>query len=122
MNTIPEHEAVVRWLARPETYAHRPDRVEQIETHISHLFLVGSYVYKLKKPVRYDFLDFSTIKNREEVRLNRRLATDVYLGVAPIWQGPGGEFRWDGVGEIVLTRSTAGESCVQSTSSVWRTY
>jgi len=106
METAQLHNALVRWLARPEAYAHRPDKVEQIETHISRLFLAGSYVYKLKKPVRYDFLDFSTLQAREhacreEVRLNRRLATDTYLGVAPIYQGPSGEFRWDGVGEIV---------------------
>src|SRR5262245_5284269 len=106
METTQVHTALVRWLARPEAYPHRPDKVEQIETHISHLFLAGSYVYKLKKPVRYDFLDFSTLQGREqacreEVRLNRRLAADTYLGVAAISQGPSGEFRWDGAGEVV---------------------
>jgi aminoglycoside phosphotransferase family enzyme len=56
---------------------------------MSYVFLAGDKVYKLKKPVRYPFLDFSTIEAREnncheEVRLNRRLAADVYLGVVPL--------------------------------------
>ena len=59
------------------------------ETHISTVFFVGDRVYKLKKPVKLDFLDFSTAAERErvcrrEVELNRRLAPDVYLGVAEV--------------------------------------
>lgn len=101
-----EHEAIVRWLARPHAYPHRPDRVEQIETHISRVFLAGSYVYKLKKPVKFDFLDFSTVVAREhacreEVRLNRRLAPDTYLGVVPVIQAPSGAYQLEGAGEVV---------------------
>lgn len=60
-----------------------------VETHISVLFFLGDLVYKLRKPVRYGFLDFSTRESREadchrEVDLNRRLAPDVYLGVADV--------------------------------------
>ena len=106
MEIAPEHESVVRWLGRPDTHAHRPDRVEQIETHISHVFLAGSYVYKLKKPVQFDFLDFTTVQAREracreEVRLNRRLAPGAYLGVLPIICGAEGEYRLEGAGEVV---------------------
>lgn len=106
MEIAPEHESIVRWLARPDAYVHRPERVEQIETHISHLFLAGSYVYKLKKPVRYDFLDFTTVQSREhacreEVRLNRRLAPDTYLGVLPVIRGGGGVYQLDGSGKVV---------------------
>ena len=59
------------------------------ETHVSTIFFVGDRVYKLKKPVKLDFLDFSTLAAREavcrrEVELNRRLAPDVYLGVAEV--------------------------------------
>ena len=59
------------------------------ETHVSTVFFVGDRVYKLKKPVKLDFLDFSTVAERErvcrrEVELNRRLAPDVYLGVAEV--------------------------------------
>jgi aminoglycoside phosphotransferase family enzyme/predicted kinase len=106
MNSVNEHEAVVRWLARREGYPHHPDRVEHLETHISHVFLAGSYVYKLKKPVKYDFLNFSTIGAREhccreEVRLNRRLAPDTYLGVVPIIRRGDNAYRLGGDGTVV---------------------
>ncbi len=73
-------------LARPETYPHRPAAVEVRETHISWVFLAGELVYKLKKPLVLDFLDYGTPARRRElcvaeVRLNRRLAPDLYLGV-----------------------------------------
>ncbi len=77
----------------PAAYPHPVDRVRLIETHISWVFLAGEYAYKLKKPVNLGFLDFSTLKRREhccreEVRLNRRLAPDIYLGVVPIAGSP----------------------------------
>ena len=79
----------VAFLSRADSYAEHPAHVDTIETHISWVFLAGSRVYKLKKPVHYDYLDFSTIEARRadcdaEVRLNRRLAPDVYLGVVPL--------------------------------------
>jgi aminoglycoside phosphotransferase family enzyme/predicted kinase len=63
--------------------------VEVHQTHISAVFLAGSYAYKIKKPVKLPFLDFSTLERRrffcdEELRINRRLAPDVYLGVVPV--------------------------------------
>ncbi|HYZ91580.1 MAG TPA: AAA family ATPase [Actinomycetota bacterium] len=65
-----------------------------VETHISVLFFVGDRVYKLKKPVRFDFIDLSTREARErichrEVELNRRLSPDVYLGVLDVVDGDG---------------------------------
>ncbi len=77
-------------LARPDCYPHHPAQVEIVQTHISAVFLAGDVVYKLKKPVRFSFLDYSTLPLRqyycqEEVRLNRRLAPTVYLGVVPIF-------------------------------------
>ena len=59
------------------------------ETHMSWVFLAGDRVYKLKKPVRFPYLDFSTLAQREaacraELKLNRRLARDVYLDVKPL--------------------------------------
>jgi uncharacterized protein len=80
---------VVHLLRQPGTYPDHPRSVDVIETHISCVFLTDRFVYKLKKPVHYDFCDFSTLAGREhacreEVRLNRRLAHDVYLGVLPI--------------------------------------
>ncbi|MDQ6992328.1 MAG: AAA family ATPase [Mariprofundus sp.] len=62
-----------------------------IQTHISWVFLSGCYAYKLKKPVQFDFLDFSTLALRkhyceQELRLNRRLAPEIYLAVLPVYQ------------------------------------
>jgi aminoglycoside phosphotransferase family enzyme/predicted kinase len=73
----------------PTAYDHPVDRVELIETHISWVLLAGDYAYKLKKPVDLGFLDFTTLEKRhhyclEELRLNRRLAPDIYLDVVPI--------------------------------------
>src|SRR5581483_3069303 len=101
-----EDDAVADWLAAPDAYRQRPDRVEHIETHISHVFVAGEHVYKLKKPVKYDFLDYTTLAGREqacreEVRLNRRLAADTYLGVVPVTVKRGGGFELGGAGDVV---------------------
>ena len=75
-------------------YPHHPHSVELRQTHISYVFLAGDYVYKVKKPVRFIFLDYSTLENRrhfchEEIRLNRRLAPSVYLDVVAVVQNDG---------------------------------
>lgn len=89
------------FLLDPASFPERPARVELVETHISCVFLTDKFVYKLKKPVRFDFLDFSAPELRfaacqEEVRLNRRLTDDVYLGVRPILRGPAGRLELGG--------------------------
>ncbi len=76
-------------MLRPEFYPDRPTEVKLVQTHISYVLLAGTEVYKIKKPVRFSFLDFSTLERRhwfcrEEVRLNRRLAPEVYRGVVAI--------------------------------------
>jgi aminoglycoside phosphotransferase family enzyme/predicted kinase len=76
-------------MSRPDFYAHRPAAVTLVQTHISYVLLAGERVYKIKKAVRFTFLDFSTLERRrhfshEEVRLNRRLAPDVYCGVLAV--------------------------------------
>jgi uncharacterized protein len=96
----------VRFLQRPEAYDPPPHPVTTVETHMSWVFLAGEYAYKLKKPVRYEFLDFRTLEARrrtcrEEVRLNRRLAPHVYLGVVPLTQEPGGGLALKGSGPAV---------------------
>ncbi|MCS7206766.1 MAG: AAA family ATPase [Dehalococcoidia bacterium] len=101
------HPALVRDLLRPEAYPseERPQAVQLVETHISWLFLTGRYVYKVKKPVDFGFLDFTTLEKRrhfchEEVRLNRRLSPSVYLGVVEVyWDGLHHSFV--GPGEVV---------------------
>ena len=79
----------VEFLGKPTAYAPAPEQVGIRETHMSWVFMVGDRVYKLKKPVRFPYLDFSTLARREaacraELRLNRRLAPDVYLEVSPL--------------------------------------
>jgi hypothetical protein len=81
--------ALVVAMLRPDFYAHRPRRVELIQTHISYVFAAGRFVFKLKKPVRFSFLDFSRRLARlhfcrEEVRLNSRISPSIYLGVFPV--------------------------------------
>jgi aminoglycoside phosphotransferase family enzyme len=80
---------LVKAMLNPSFYPHRPQEVEFIQTHISYIFLTGELVYKVKKPVNFGFLDFTTLENRrhfcqEEIRLNRRFSPDVYLEVVPI--------------------------------------
>jgi len=82
-------------LARPDFYPSRPERVVVRETHVSWVFLAGDRAYKLKKPVVLPFVDYGTPQRRhemcrEEVRLNRRLAPEVYLGVRAVAATPGG--------------------------------
>jgi len=76
-------------LLNPEIYPDRPPLIRFIETHISLLFLTGNHVYKLKKPVDFGFLDFTSLEKRkffceQEVKLNRRLSPTIYLGVIRI--------------------------------------
>jgi aminoglycoside phosphotransferase family enzyme len=90
-------------LLNPEIYPDRPPVIKSIETHISLLFLTGNHVYKLKKPVDFGFLDFTSLEKRkffceQEVKLNRRLSPAIYLGVVRITrQGDG--IRLEGKGE-----------------------
>ena len=76
-------------MLRPEFYPDSPARVELKQTHISYVFIAGDFVYKVKKPVHFPFLDCSKLADRlrycrEEVRLNARLSPRVYLGVFAI--------------------------------------
>jgi uncharacterized protein len=96
---------LIEALSRPDAYPDRVATVEVRHTHISVVFLAGECVYKLKKPVNLGFLDFSTLDKRrhfceEEVRLNRRLAPTVYLGVVPVTRAGDG-LRLEGDGEVI---------------------
>lgn len=93
---------LVRALQQPELFSHPVTRFAVIETHISIILLTGLYAYKFKKPVNFGFLDFSTLARRryfceEELRLNRRLAAQLYLDVMPVSRGP----RWGADGEVI---------------------
>ena len=92
-------------MARPDVYPHPVDFVEQRETHISKVFLTDRFVYKIKKAVNLEFLDYTTLEKRkhfcvEEMKLNRRLSENVYLDVVPITYRSGRYFI-NGPGEPV---------------------
>lgn len=94
---------VIEAMKDPRFYPHAPEAVEFIQTHISCIYIAGEYVYKVKKPVNFGFLDFTTLEKRgyycrEEVRLNRRLAPEIYLDVLSIREDESGKpaFRADG--------------------------
>ncbi|MCJ7697011.1 MAG: AAA family ATPase, partial [Thermoplasmata archaeon] len=78
-------------LKNPKFYGPHVTSVQLLQTHISYVALTGTYAYKVKKPVNFGFLDFSTLDKRkyfceEELRLNKRLCPDMYLDVLPITQ------------------------------------
>lgn len=81
--------ALKKALLSPDLYPDHPPAIQLAETHISLVFLTGNYVYKVKKPVNFGFLDFTTLEKRkyyceQEMTLNRRLAPSLYLGVVNI--------------------------------------
>ena len=93
------------FLRRPDAYPDPSQAIDVVETHLSWVFL-GTRVYKFKKPVRYAFLDFTTLESRRqncerEVNLNRRLAPEVYLGVVPLTLESTGDLKLDGKGNTV---------------------
>ncbi len=90
------------FLQRPESYPHQPSSVQVVQTHASIVALVPPYVFKIKKPVNFGFLDFSTLEKRhffclQEVRLNRRLCRGLYIGVLPLCQ-QGDRWVWGNAG------------------------
>ncbi len=93
----PSRRSLPAALTDPRCYGRDVSRVRVVETHVSWVFLTGRYAYKVKKPVKLPFVDFSTLRLREhfcreELRINRRLAPDLYLAVVPIG-GSGASLR-----------------------------
>jgi len=96
----------IAFLKRPTSYPGRPKSVEAIETHMAWVFLAGSSAYKIKKPIRRPFLNFASVAARrrdahEEVRLNRRLAPDVYHGAVRLSRDATGRLALAGAGDTV---------------------
>jgi aminoglycoside phosphotransferase family enzyme/predicted kinase len=98
-------EQLLAFLLDRRSYPHRPRSIRLVETHASYVLIARPFVYKVKKPVNYGFLDFSTLEKRRhfcerEVSLNRRLSPDVHLGVVPIflWKG---RLTFDTEGKVV---------------------
>jgi aminoglycoside phosphotransferase family enzyme/predicted kinase len=104
VRTIEGQQDIAGFLADPAT--HGGIAVERIDTHVSMVFLVGDRVYKVKRAVRFSYLDFSTPEKREaacraEVTLNRRTARELYRGVVAITRGADGRLALGGGGEPV---------------------
>jgi uncharacterized protein len=101
-----EGDVLVERLLQAAAYHHAVrGPITLVETHISRVFLTGEFAYKVKKPVRLAFLDYSTLEQRraccnEELRLNRRYAPDIYVAVSPV-AGPAAMARVDGTGSAV---------------------
>ena len=86
MSELPE---LIQALLNPQAYPEPPQRVELMQTQMSYVFIAGDYVYKIKKPVDFGFLDYTTLEKRltfciKELELNRRLCPDAYLEVVPV--------------------------------------
>ena len=95
-------DRMIEALLRPEAYNHPTEDLRLLETHLSWVLLSGAYAYKLKKPVNLGFVDFSTPELRrqacqEELRLNHRLAPDLYLDLCPV-HGPAEQASFHGTG------------------------
>ncbi|CAN2039188.1 Aminoglycoside phosphotransferase domain-containing protein [Candidatus Magnetomoraceae bacterium gMMP-15] len=83
-------EDIVKFLKESQSYPHKTDKdIRVLQTHISYVFLTGNFAYKMKKPVDFGFVDFTTLKKRkffceQELELNRRLCKDLYLDIIGI--------------------------------------
>jgi len=100
---IDDQRDVIAFLSTPAAYGPEVGSVERIDTHISIVWLAGARVFKLKRAVRFDYVDFSTIELRRiaceaEVRLNRRTAPSLYLGVLPVTREAEGSLALGGRG------------------------
>ncbi len=101
-----ELAAKVAFLSRVQSYPAGTHEVARIETHLSWVFLTDAHAYKLKKPVRTAWVDLRSLAARahnstEEVRLNRRLSSNVYLGVIPLVKDAAGNLAMADSGEVV---------------------
>lgn len=99
-------KAIIDFLASQDAFGPNAGRAERVETHISVVFLVGDKAYKLKRAVRYPYLDFSTLEKRKaacdaEVRVNRRTAPTLYKGVVAVTRGADNRLAVGGTGEPV---------------------
>jgi aminoglycoside phosphotransferase family enzyme/predicted kinase len=100
---LPRH---LQGLLRPQAYPHPVHSVELVQTHISWVLLTGEFAYKIKRPVQFEFVDLRSLEHRaflcrEEVRLNRRFAPELYLGASTVTLRDDGEAEFDGAGALI---------------------
>jgi uncharacterized protein len=101
-----EQARVIAFLSNPASYPAKPKQVERFETHGALVFLAGEGAWKIKRAVRFPYMDFSTLKKRRaacarEIEINRRLAPEIYLGLTPITRSHDSRLQLGGTGEIV---------------------
>lgn len=99
-------EEKVAFLQQPGNYPYSVSEIKTKETHMSWVFLADEFVYKMKKPVSYRLFDHRTLESRllnslEEVRINKRLAEGIYIGIVPLVINEKGILQLDGKGEII---------------------
>ena len=105
-----DQREIIAFLSRPTTHGPECVRVDTIETHSAIVFLAGARALKLKRAVRYNYLDFSTVERRREccaaeVAVNHRTAPGLYRGVAVVTRDPLGGLTLDGVSTTVTKTS-----------------
>lgn len=103
---VADQADVLSFLSRSDTYPDARDAVSRIDTHAAAVFLAGHRAYKLKRAVRYDYLDYSTVDLRKtacerEVEINRAIAPDLYVGTQPVTSEPEGALAIGGRGKPV---------------------
>ena len=103
---VADQGEVIAFLTEPASYGPGIERVERITTHGAEVFLAGTRAYKMKRAVRYSYMDFSTLARRKancerEITLNRRTAPAIYLGVEAVVRGAEGGLALGGAGEPV---------------------
>jgi len=106
MDTNTSQAEVIHFLSDPRTYGRHGGPVERLETHSAMVFLCGRRALKLKRAVRYSYLDFSTLDRRKqaceaEVAVNRRTAPELYKGVATVNRDTTGRLALNGTGPVV---------------------
>ena len=100
------HPDPIAALLKAGSFEHPVDDIKLVETHIPWVLLTGQFAYKIKKPVNLGFVDFSLLEKRrfyceEEVRLNRRLAPEIYLETVPVTHSPGKPPLMNGKGKAI---------------------
>ena len=101
-----DQDDVIAFLADPATHGHAKGDVKRIDTHGAIVFLAGNRAYKIKRAVKYPYLDFTTLEKREEairaeIEVNRRFAPELYLDVTAVTRGASGKLALGGAGDAV---------------------
>jgi len=126
---VDDQREVVAFLSDPASYEPRPDRVERIDTHGAMVFLAGERAWKIKRAVRFSFMDFSTLEQRRaacdtELAVNRRTAPSLYHGLVPVTRAADGRLRFGGDGAalewVVVMRRFPQEALLDEMASEGR--